>query len=78
MQLLADVLQVRCVRMEVDEGPAFGAAILAGVGIGVWPDLETATHGTVRTGREFLPASDVYNDLYQHFTAISDRCRRSL
>ena len=38
MQLLADRFGAPCARVAVDEGPAYGAAILAGVGIGVWPD----------------------------------------
>ncbi len=76
MQLLADVLQARCVRIEGDEGPAFGAAVLAGVGIGIWPDVETACDQTVKLGRGFEPsgadhsgALARYRSLYPHTRA---------
>jgi len=55
MQLIADTFRVPTVRLAVDEGPAFGAAILAGVGAGVWPDVETACNAIVRTGGIFEP-----------------------
>ena len=34
--------------LEVEEGPAYGAAILAGVGAGLWPSVETACESVVR------------------------------
>lgn len=40
-QIVSDVLGLRLIP-SVDEGPAFGAALLAGVGAGVWADVPTA------------------------------------
>ena len=60
MQMLADVLRAECARIEGDEGPAFGAAVLAGVGIGAWPDVGTACGSVVRTGRRFKPSGADY------------------
>lgn len=34
--------------LKVEEGPAYGAAILAGVGAGVWPSVEAACESVVR------------------------------
>jgi xylulokinase len=51
--MIADVLDTECVTLEADEGPAFGAALLAGVGIGLWSDTESATDATVRLRQSF-------------------------
>ncbi|WP_334928655.1 xylulokinase [Nostoc sp.] len=42
LQILADVLQTKLIAPKAEEGAAYGAAILAMVGIGVYPNLETA------------------------------------
>ena len=55
MQLLADAFDSPTIRLEADEGPAFGAAILAGVGEGIWPSVEEACVAIVRTAEEFEP-----------------------
>lgn len=47
-QLLAAQLGTRLVRLEAEEGPAMGAAILALAGTGVFTDLERAVQATVR------------------------------
>lgn len=39
-QILADVLNLKVVKLSVEEGPAFGAAIIAGVGCGLFPRME--------------------------------------
>jgi glycerol kinase len=41
MQLQADILGVRVVRPKNSESTALGAAYLAGLGVGFWPDKET-------------------------------------
>ena len=61
MQMLADVPKVRTVRIVGDEGPAFGAALLAGVGTGLWPNIEEACRQTVRTGDEFATSGTDYS-----------------
>lgn len=47
-QILADVLGVPIARLNIDEGPAYGAALLAGVGAGVWADAAEAADAAVR------------------------------
>lgn len=59
LQILADVFQVPVVKLLASEGPAFGAAILAGVGIGVWKSVEeAATH--IRVEKPILPSGADY------------------
>ena len=51
-QILADVLGSELVTVNTEEGAAYGAALLAGVGAGIWPDVETACQQAIRvTGR---------------------------
>lgn len=47
-QTIADVFERPAATMEVDEGPAFGAAILAGVGVGVYDSVSEAVSRCVR------------------------------
>jgi glycerol kinase len=61
MQRQADLLGVTCVRPAMLETTALGAAFLAGLGVGLWPDL-TAVSQAWREDRRFtrtLDADDV-------------------
>lgn len=55
LQMQADVLGLPVLRPAVTETTALGAAFLAGLAVGVWPDA-TAVASTWRAEREFLPA----------------------
>lgn len=51
-QILASVLEAELVTVNTTEGAAYGAALLAGVGVGNWPDVLTACQtAIVITGR---------------------------
>jgi xylulokinase len=65
--MLADMFGVPCVTLESDEGPAFGAAILAGVGIGVWPSVTAACDAVVRIKDRIEPGSADYRSVYQRY-----------
>lgn len=72
LQLLADVFQLPCSTLETDQGPAFGAALLAGVGVGIWPDVTSACEATVRRKSVVEPGKaydrgpiERYRSLYQ-------------
>lgn len=54
MQLQADLLGVPVVRPEITETTALGAAYLAGLAVGVWPD-RAAIEGMWREERRFEP-----------------------
>jgi xylulokinase len=47
-QILANVLGAELVTVNTTEGAAYGAALLAGVGAGLWPDVDQACQATVR------------------------------
>lgn len=57
MQLVANYLDHPVVVSENTEASAIGAAHLAGLAVGLWPDLETLA-GLKRTRRELRPALD--------------------
>jgi xylulokinase len=73
-QILASVLEAELVTVNTTEGAAFGAALLAGVGAGAWPDVESACKTAIKvTGRTspdpaqvdvYRPAYQLYRDLY--------------
>jgi xylulokinase len=47
-KIIASVLELPLEHVAVDEGAAFGAAILAGVAARTWPDVHTAVQATVK------------------------------
>ena len=66
-QIQADVTGREHVTINVDEGPAFGVALLAGVGTGVWSSVAEACRATIRVGDACPPnaaAHRTYNDYY--------------
>lgn len=67
-KLMATVFEAPVIRMGVDEGPAFGAAILAAVGAGVYADAQTACGNMVKTADTIEPDSALtgtYRELHQ-------------
>jgi len=58
LQLKADICQVPLRVPQVTEAACLGAALLAGVAAGVYPDLEAAVARTVRLKRRIEPRSE--------------------
>jgi xylulokinase len=72
-QILADVLEVELLRVSTTEGAAYGAALLAGTGIGWWESVDAACEAAVSVEPVAAPGPDapryaegyaVYRDLY--------------
>lgn len=70
MQMLADAFQAPCNRLNIDEGPAFGAAILAGVGIGIWKSVQEACSETVHISQTIEPGSTDYSHAYARYQEL--------
>jgi len=71
-QILADVCGVDLVTVKATEGAAFGAALLAGVGAGVWASTEEACSAGVELGETTAPNRDtqaLYDSTYRRFRA---------
>jgi xylulokinase len=72
-QIQADVTGREHVTINVDEGPAFGVALLAGVGTGVWNSVAEACRATLRTVERRAPdpaARAAYDRLYPIYRAL--------
>jgi len=71
-RLLADIFGLPVTAVNREEGPAYGAALLAAVGAGAFPDLGAAVRHTVATTPPVRPepeAHAAYQRLYAHFRA---------
>ncbi len=64
LRIVASVLELPLERVAVDEGAAFGAALLGGVAAGVWPDVHAAVAATVRPARLIEPVPE-WVEVYQ-------------
>jgi xylulokinase len=72
-QILADVFNANVLTMQADEGPAFGAALLAGVGAGIYNSINEAVKVTVSLGETYVPNQeniDRYEEIYPVFTSL--------
>ncbi|HEY6121427.1 MAG TPA: xylulokinase [Pyrinomonadaceae bacterium] len=57
-QIIADTLGVEIVTVNTTEGAAFGAALLAGVGAGVWLDVDAACAETISITDHVTPVRE--------------------
>lgn len=72
-QIQADVFEHPVVTINVEEGPAFGAAIIAGVGTGVFRSFEDATERMIKVTRTVEPIAAnarVYEKSYRLFRKL--------
>jgi xylulokinase len=72
-QLQADILGRPITTMAAEEGPAFGAALLAGVGAGVYPNVDAAVKAGVATVDTTEPDSKAlarYDELYDIYRQL--------
>ena len=71
-QILADVFNTEIVTVNVTEGAAYGAALLAGVGAGVYAEVRDACAQTIGLASQVQPGanSSVYADYYPLYQAL--------
>ncbi|MBU6349901.1 MAG: xylulokinase [Chloroflexi bacterium] len=72
-QILADIFAAELVTVNTTEGAAFGAALLAGVGAGAWPDVDSACQQTIQVTGSTLPnaqTAERYARAYTHYRAL--------
>ncbi len=71
-QMMADVFGVEVVTVNVTQGAAFGAALLAGVGTGAWPGVAQAARSVVKQTGSAHPGADTakYEEPYQRYRAL--------
>lgn len=67
-QIQADIYNTELVTINIAEGPAFGAAIIAGVASGVYNSIEEATDELIEITSRTQPTHEnveIYNEYYQ-------------
>lgn len=71
-QIQADVFGADVLTLEIDEGPAFGAALLAMVGAGRYDSVVEAADKTVRTKDRTRPSGDRgrYEEAYRFYRSL--------
>ncbi len=72
-RIIANVMNLKLEIVESEEGPAMGAAILAAVGCGEYPDVETAAQQIVHVVETVEPEEELvrkYEERYQKFREI--------
>ena len=71
LQMKADITGKKVKVMEVGEAGCLGAAILAGMGYGIFTSIETAVNKFVKTKEEFTPDAL----MYEKYNRIFDKYR---
>ncbi len=71
-QILADVFDAEIVTVNITEGAAYGTALLAGVGAGIYRDVESACDAVIKTTSSNKPsdAKSVYAKQYPRYRAL--------
>jgi xylulokinase len=72
-QILADLLDSELVTVNTTEGAAYGAALLAGVGAGIWPDVDAACTQVIQVTGKTTPQAETakrYEAVYAEYRAL--------
>ncbi len=72
-EMICDVFQVPIATLKNEEGPAFGAALLAGVGCGLYSSVEEAVRKSVKTTAVLQPdkkKKDIYKKTYKLYKSL--------
>ncbi len=71
-QIIADVLDATVDTVNADEGAAYGAALLAAVGAGLWPTVQEASAAWTTVTGSTPPSGDVaaYADLHRIYRSL--------
>jgi len=79
-QIIADVLRLKVEKMQSDEGPAFGAAILAMVGAGAFKNVEEACTKLINITETFTPNEETaknYDKAYPIYVNLYSALKES-
>ncbi|WP_077736007.1 xylulokinase [Bacillus sonorensis] len=86
LQIQADIFNAEIIRLTSEQGPAFGAAMLASVGCGWFPTLESCAGQFVHVKETFTPRRafsgryqelfQIYRDVYRKTKSLNERLAR--
>jgi xylulokinase len=66
-QIMSDIFDTRIVTLNIEEGPSYGAAILAGVGTGVYPSVRDAVKNLITEVSETNPIPGNAEEYRKHY-----------
>jgi xylulokinase len=72
-QIKADIIGIPYCRINIDEGGTFGAAVMAGVGVGVYSDLVSPVERIIKVVEREEPREEfkaIYDDLYGFYCKL--------
>ncbi|MBM3710552.1 MAG: xylulokinase, partial [Actinobacteria bacterium] len=72
-QIIADIFNTKIVTLNVEEGPSYGGAILAGVGCGVFSSVVNAAKKVIREVDEVKPLNEnvtKYRKVYEVYKSL--------
>lgn len=72
-QIKADLTQKRIVTLKNKETACLGSAILAGVGVGIWPDVASACAQAVAVDKVYQPQPVDYSACWQNYLAAQKK-----
>jgi len=74
-QIKADVVGIPYCRINIDEGGTFGAAVMSGVGVGIFDDLVTPIEEIIKVVEREEPREEfkpIYDDLYRFYCKLEE------
>jgi len=66
-QIISDIFNTRIVTLNIEEGPSYGAAILAGVGAGIYPSVREAVKNIITEVSETDPIHGNTEEYKKHY-----------
>jgi xylulokinase len=72
-QIVADIFSTKIVTLNVEEGPSYGGALLAGVGVGIYGSVQEATGKVIKEVEEVLPVAEnieKYDRIYEIYRSL--------
>ncbi len=80
-EIIADILDKKVIVVENKEQAAWGAAILGGIGVGIYNSFDEAVNGKIKVSKEILPTHPdeyeknyiIYKELYEVLRPIYER-----
>lgn len=67
-QIIADIFDTRIVTLNVEEGPSYGAAILAGVGVKIYKNVKEATDSIIKEVSQTSPNPENVKRYARYYT----------
>ncbi len=77
-QIKADVTGLNLFTLKEKESACLGSAILAGVGIGIYPSIEEACKTIVETKKVYTPGGTDYTAAYEKYKKLDDLLNASM